>query len=176
MSKKTLVFIIVVLAGVGVWWFVSTNPTATEVTNFQECVEAGNEVMESYPRQCRAGGETFTEDIGNMMEKEDLIKVDSPRPNNTVSSTFTISGEARGHWYFEADFPIEIEDSNGETLTTVIATAEGDWMTEEFVPFEAEVDLSGIDLTDTGNIFLRKDNPSGLPENDDFLRIPVSFE
>jgi len=33
------------------------------VTNFEECVAAGNPVMESYPRQCRHSGQTFTEDI-----------------------------------------------------------------------------------------------------------------
>lgn len=36
-----------------------------EVTNFEECVEAGNPVMESYPRQCKAGDEVFTEEINN---------------------------------------------------------------------------------------------------------------
>lgn len=33
------------------------------VTNFEECVSAGNPVMESHPRQCRHGDETFTETI-----------------------------------------------------------------------------------------------------------------
>lgn len=36
-----------------------------EISSFEECVEAGYPVMESYPRQCRiANGTTFTEDIG----------------------------------------------------------------------------------------------------------------
>lgn len=35
----------------------------SEVTNFQECTAAGNPVMESYPRQCRAGDQTFTEQL-----------------------------------------------------------------------------------------------------------------
>ena len=34
-----------------------------EVNNFEDCVSAGNPVMESYPRQCMANGETFIEDI-----------------------------------------------------------------------------------------------------------------
>lgn len=37
--------------------------TTQDITSFEECVEAGNPVMESYPRQCRAGGETFVEEI-----------------------------------------------------------------------------------------------------------------
>jgi hypothetical protein len=33
------------------------------VTNFDECVAAGNPVMESYPRQCNHEGQTYTEVI-----------------------------------------------------------------------------------------------------------------
>jgi len=33
------------------------------VTSFDECVEAGNPVMESYPRQCRHDGQLFVEQI-----------------------------------------------------------------------------------------------------------------
>lgn len=34
-----------------------------KITNFDECAAAGNPIMESYPRQCRAGDQTFVEDI-----------------------------------------------------------------------------------------------------------------
>ena len=35
-----------------------------EITSFEECVEAGYPVMESYPRQCRTpDGRTFTEEV-----------------------------------------------------------------------------------------------------------------
>ncbi len=33
------------------------------VTSFEECVAAGNPVMESYPLQCRANGQTFVETV-----------------------------------------------------------------------------------------------------------------
>ncbi len=32
------------------------------VTDFESCVKAGNPVMESYPPQCRSGGQTFVEE------------------------------------------------------------------------------------------------------------------
>jgi hypothetical protein len=38
-------------------------PKITRITNFDECVAAGNPVMESYPEQCRANGKTFTKDV-----------------------------------------------------------------------------------------------------------------
>jgi hypothetical protein len=34
-----------------------------EVTNFEECISAGNPAMESYPRQCRHEDRTFTEQL-----------------------------------------------------------------------------------------------------------------
>jgi hypothetical protein len=34
-----------------------------DITSFEECIQAGYPVMESYPRQCRAEGETFVEEI-----------------------------------------------------------------------------------------------------------------
>lgn len=38
-----------------------------EITNFEECVAAGNPVMESFPRQCRTGeGDHFVEDIEDL--------------------------------------------------------------------------------------------------------------
>jgi hypothetical protein len=46
------------------------------ITNFNECVKAGNPVMESYPRQCIANGKTFTEELekcGNMVIDQAII-------------------------------------------------------------------------------------------------------
>ncbi len=37
--------------------------TPVEVTSFEECEAAGYPVMESYPRQCQANGEVFTEEL-----------------------------------------------------------------------------------------------------------------
>ena len=39
------------------------------ITNFDECVAAGNPVMESYPRQCSADGQTFVEVIDEVIEE-----------------------------------------------------------------------------------------------------------
>jgi hypothetical protein len=46
--------------------FISPNICCVDeatVTNFEECIEAGNPAMESYPRQCKHGDKTFTEEI-----------------------------------------------------------------------------------------------------------------
>jgi len=36
-----------------------------QINSFEDCVNAGNPVMESYPRQCSANGQTFVEEIQN---------------------------------------------------------------------------------------------------------------
>jgi len=41
------------------------------VTNFDECVDAGNTVMESYPRQCIHKDTTYTEEIDEPVQRND---------------------------------------------------------------------------------------------------------
>ncbi|MBA4454705.1 MAG: PQQ-dependent sugar dehydrogenase, partial [Nitrosopumilaceae archaeon] len=35
----------------------------SEIKNFEQCIAAGNPIMESFPRQCRADDQTFVEEI-----------------------------------------------------------------------------------------------------------------
>jgi len=50
----------------------SSSSIEPEITNFEECIQAGNPAMESYPRQCRANDKTFTEQIDQPVEKDIL--------------------------------------------------------------------------------------------------------
>lgn len=172
-SIAIVIFIAVVL---GVcWWIWSTKEESLKITNFDECAAAGYPIMESYPRQCRAGDKTFAEYIGNELEKLDLIRITMPRPNGTIKSPATIEGEARGTWFFEASFPIKFYDENNNLLATAIAQAQGDWMTENFVPFKAVLSYN-VSKPGKGTLVLEKDNPSGLPENADSLKVPIKYE
>src|SRR3989344_4037566 len=96
--------------------------------------------------------------------KADLIQVDSPISGDQIVSPVTITGKARGTWYFEASFPITILDGNGKILGQGHAEAKSDWMTNEFVPFTATITFTKSTTT-TGAILLEKDNPSGLPDH-----------
>jgi len=145
------------------------------VNDFDECMAAGYAIEESYPRQCQTpDGRTFVEDIGNEMEKSDLIRISYPRPNTAVTSPIRITGEARGRWFFEASFPIKMYDADGKEIGSTIAAAKSDWMTEEFVPFEAVLDFPPPG-GGKGTLVLQRDNPSELPENDDQLKVPIVF-
>lgn len=104
----------------------------------------------------------------------DLIRVESPAPNSLISSPVKISGEARGFWYFEASFPVKLFDADGNLITVKPAQAKSEWMTENFVPFELSLDFEKPS-TANGFLVLKKDNPSGLPEYDNEIQIPVRF-
>ncbi|MEX0877289.1 MAG: Gmad2 immunoglobulin-like domain-containing protein [Candidatus Spechtbacterales bacterium] len=180
MNKFILYTILgLVIVGLGVYAFMFMGPAEEDVvivSNFEECVEQGNAIMESYPRQCRAqDGRTFTEDIGNELEKTDLIRIDNPRPNQIISSPIMVSGQARGYWFFEASFPVRLYDANNVEIALGIAQAQSEWMTEDFVPFKTTLEFEKP-TTPTGTLVLERDNPSGLPENDDALMIPVKFD
>ena len=176
---RAIGFLVVGLIVLGWWmWTKTSTEVPVVVTNFQECVEAGNPVMESYPRQCRHDGETFTEFVGNEVEKLDLIRLENPRPNQTISSPTVVTGEARGYWYFEATFPIVVVDWDGRIVGEGYAEAQSEWMTEDFVPFTAEITwtLPEEIYSKRGSLILQKSNASGLPEHDDALEIPIVFE
>src|SRR3989344_6397198 len=152
----------------------SEKPPIT-VKNFEECVAQGYPVLTSYPLQCKTpDGKTFVEDIGNELEKQDFIRVEKPRPNEIIQSPLQIKGEARGFWFFEASFPVRLLDENGKEIAVGIAQTQGEWMTEDFVPFEVRLEFQQPE-TNKGTLVLEKDNPSGLPEHADELRIPVHF-
>jgi tryptophan-rich sensory protein len=112
---------------------------------------------------------------GNSAEKLDRIRLSTPAAGDVIKSPLHIEGEARGTWYFEASFPVTLEDGNGTVLASGHADAKSDWMTEDFVPFTADLSFKSPS-TNTGRLVLHRDNPSGLPENDDELWVPVAFK
>lgn len=100
-----------------------------------------------------------------------MIKLDLVKPGVTVLPKFIVSGEARGPWFFEASFPVEVLDKDGSRIAQGIAQAQGEWMTEEFVPFRAEVNVG--DYSGPATLVLKKDNPSGEAERDASLSVPI---
>ena len=177
MKKIILIPILILLSatiGFLVWKYFTT--PVIIITSFNQCATKGYPILESYPRKCKTpDGKIFTEDIGNELEKVELIKIDNPRPNQEIESPLFVKGEARGNWYFEASFPIKLFDDNGFLLGVIPAQALGDWMTEDFVAFSATLSFA-VPSTPKGRLVLEKDNPSGLPENSDELIIPVYFK
>lgn len=112
--------------------------------------------------------------VSDFVEKPGLIRVTNIRSGQVVRSPLVIEGEARGYWFFEASFPVKLTDEAEAEVARGIAQAQSEWMTENYVPFRAELTFEKP-TAGTGFLVLEKDNPSGLPEHADELRIPVRF-
>ncbi len=108
--------------------------------------------------------------------KDELIQLSWPLPYQVVESPLQIKGKAQGNWFFEGDFPVVLTDWDGLIIAQEPAQAQGEWMTEDLVGFQAELEFEKPELKDNGSLILQKDNPSGLPENADALEIQVFFE
>ncbi|MFZ2523190.1 MAG: Gmad2 immunoglobulin-like domain-containing protein [Minisyncoccia bacterium] len=151
-----------------------------DIMNFEDCVMAGNIVMESYPRQCRTqDGRTFAEEIKKNItyvnSSSNDIQVDLPFPGAVTGKNFSIIGKARGTWYFEASFPVEVLDKDGKILFVAPAQAQSDWMTENFVNFKIDIVIPE-QYIGPGTIVLKKDNPSGDSSKDASISIPITIE
>lgn len=107
----------------------------------------------------------------------DLIQVVLPFPNAVVGKDFSVIGKARGNWFFEASFPIEVLDKNGKILATGVAHPVNgtDWMTANFVNFKADIKVPQSYIG-PATLVLKKDNPSGLAEHDASVSFLINIE
>ncbi len=148
--KKILLAIVIVILGVSLVWF-SFYLFKQKNTNEQNITNTNTNPPIANP-----------------------IKITTPEANAEVVSPITITGQARGPWFFEASFPIKIIDDKDIELGQGIAQAQGEWMTEDWVSFSATLSFNPTTST-TGFIVFQKDNPSGLPQNDASFKLPIKF-
>ncbi len=105
----------------------------------------------------------------------DNIILESPRPNENISSPLKITGKARGSWFFEASLPVELQDQQGRVIAQQNAQAKSDWQTTEQVQFEASIPYTAA-TNQSAYLIIRNDNPSGLPENQLEFRQPIQLQ
>jgi hypothetical protein len=153
MNKVLLILVVVfvlMIATMGIWWIQYKSPALSPSL---------------LPLQSRI-----------VAPYHDMIQVDSPTQGSSISSPVTITGKARGTWFFEASFPVVLVDWDGLIIAEGHAEARSDWMTQDYVPFEAQLTFKKPSYNNRGTLILKKDNPSGLPEYDDALEIPIFFQ
>lgn len=159
------------------------------VDSFQACMDAGYEVRITYPESCiTPDNRTFTNPkqsqatstyIASLPKpatssQESFVVVTSVLPNQIIESPLTITGKARGFWYFEGSFPLELVDASGKQISLKPVMAKGEWMTSEYVPFDMQFTFPDTNAT-SGVLIFHKDNAQGGVEKDDAVRIPVKF-
>jgi len=107
-------------------------------------------------------------------EKEGIL-VFNPKINQKIKSPLAIEGQARGFWFFEGQFSVELYDQTNQLLGRAILAAQKDWASENYVPFKGELNFSPP-TTAIGFLRFLSDNPSGLKENQKIFEMPVQFE
>ena len=156
---------LVITVAIIAWWFSSSNSV----------------VVPANPEPTLTDTSLDPVIAAHIAEKSDLIRVTMPKPNDHIGSPLTITGEARGTWFFEASFPIILTNWDGLIIAEGHATAQSEWMTEDFVPFVATLSFTNPyqpgdpDFMQRGSLILKRDNPTGLPEHDDALEFPIRY-
>lgn len=110
--------------------------------------------------------------------KDDLIVLESPLPGAGIISPLVVRGKARGNWFFEGSFPVTLVNWDGLIIAEGYATAQGEWMTSEYVPFVGTITFTKPDVrvSDRGWIILKRDNPSGEPRFDNALEVEIRYQ
>lgn len=151
--------------------------SSSQAQSFIECEENGGVIMESYPRKCQnEDGNVFTEEIGNILQLNDQIRIESIYPNQKITFPLEISGEVTGVWFFEGNFSADLLDEEGNILSQAIITSSEDTMTEDFVPFSGTIQFENPNDLDKVWLHLVKANPSDLRELDETLKIPLYIQ
>lgn len=99
------------------------------------------------------------------------VVVTYPQKGATVQPSFEVIGKVPGNWSSEAQFPVMVRDPDGNKIAQTTGHLQGNWMTTDLVDFTADIVVSGYHGPAT--LVLLKDNPSGLPENEDSFEVPI---
>ena len=93
--------------------------------------------------------------------KEPVV-LHSPKQGAIVSSSIVITGEALGTWFNEGQLMAYITDTAGEVIAETVVLAQGEWMTENYVPFAASIffKLPAAKAGSDGKIIIKKENMS----------------
>ena len=98
--RNIILLIIAIFVAFGIWKLFG-GESVTDIENPQ--VPEETETETEIPADIQA----------HIDSKSDLIRLESPAPFEIVKSPMTVSGEARGYWYFEGDFPVTLTNWYG---------------------------------------------------------------
>lgn len=180
MNKKiSTVFAISMIAVIAVFltviiFLISKNVELIQSSALNKSI-AGDDKKTALNSDKISGGQSLDK-MASDAEKPEVsgLEITNIKKDQLVASPLTIKGRARGSWFFEGEFPVKLMDEKGNFFVTSFVTAKGEWMTENWVPFEAKITFQKP-ATKNGFLFFAKNNPSGMPQNDYSITIPIKF-
>ena len=102
------------------------------------------------------------------------VTVISPDLSIPLKSPLVIKGMVSGAYFSEGVFPVVLEDADGKEIARALAHADYEWMTEEPVAFTVNLVFKNI-KGGSGTLIFKKDNPSGMVENNAQQEFKVIF-
>lgn len=175
--QSVLYFVgVIFIVGIG-WWLLSgTTGTAPDMSSPNDTAEPSTSTAPQ-PNNGTVGQSPNGNEHVEPAQLEDLIVVTAPLPGAEVTAPVEVAGRARGSWFFEATFPVVVVNWDGLIIGEGFVEATEDWMTTEYVPFSGTITFASDPdaYRASGTIILQKANPSGLPQNDNALEVPVVF-
>lgn len=168
-----LLILVLALASVAAA-YVSERSRSDDLAKRNRTLQTQVEQLQEKNANQQSDPQTTQSDTTHRSEKGVAVTVYAPEDDTIAKSPLGVVGMVPGTWSFEASFPVVLKDGKGKVLATTPAQVQGNWQTEEYVPFAVSLTFDKP-TTDTGTLVLQKDNPSGLAENDDSVVIPVTF-
>lgn len=123
-------------------------------------------------------GDQTDEQVANTSfksEKGVAMTITSPKTDSGLTSPLAIAGSVPGTWSNEGQFTVRLLDSDSGVLAEGSAKINGDWMSQNPVPFSATLTFDAPAAGTTGLLVLEKANPSGLEDSADSVTIMVQF-
>jgi hypothetical protein len=112
-----------------------------------------------------------------VVQNEIGIHVDSPKPQEGITSPLKISGSINGAGWsgFEGQVgTVTLVDSNNKTLAQTFLPATTDWMK---LPTSFEATLNFVaPKSGSGMLIFKNENASGDPVRDKTFKLPVNFK
>jgi len=168
MKKSYFLLIVIgaILVSAIVLRFISVGKEEAKTTGSRNSLASmtGNDRDSHGPSSVNEGEATFS--------KQALVI--SPKQNEIITSPLKIQGNIVGSWFFEGSMPVKLVNNMNEVIASGLASSDQDWMTEKPIPFSASLEF--LTNATSGFLIISKDNPSGLPENDGFIKLPVRFK
>jgi uncharacterized alpha/beta hydrolase family protein len=120
---------------------------------------------------------TASSSIQNSSSTSDMpIIVSNIKDNQEVSNPILINGRARGDWFLNGSFPVELVDSDGNTIASSTANALSESTTSNYIDFTANLFYTKSSSTINALIILSNNNTSGNQELDQSIFIPVTLK
>jgi len=106
------------------------------------------------------------------------IQIDSPKPNDAISSPLTVSGMVNGNGWsgFEGQVGgVRLLDESGKELAQSLLTATTEW-TQLPTSFKTTLTFQSPGSGKKGSLVFHNENASGDLAKDKYVNIPITFK